>query len=64
MECQWLNSVINQRYFQRYLHQTVAVQLTELGSLNRKIRILYAGIVVAYDQLFGISDATKLTKKL
>jgi len=48
---------------QRYLCQTVAVQLTELGSLNRKIRIIFAGVVVVYDQLYGISDYPKLAKK-
>jgi hypothetical protein len=54
--CQGLNSAISQRY----LRQTVAVQLTELGSLDRKIRILFAGVVVACDQVFGISHDPKL----
>jgi hypothetical protein len=47
---------------QRYLRQTVAVQLTELGSFNMKIRIIFAKVVGAYDRLFGISDIAKLTK--
>jgi hypothetical protein len=49
---------------QRYLRQNVAVQLPEIGSLSPKIRILFADVVVAYDQLFGISDDPKFTKNV
>ena len=31
---------------------------------SEKIRILFAGVVVTCDQLFGISDAPKLTKNV